>query len=95
MSDFDSDGKAVLTYRDRIIPLLQLLRRKTYSQRGFSWSGRLLSSLLLTLTHTYPLEDRFMNPKEWVSDGTSQKAISCLRYNLSHRIPPEPQSLLG
>ncbi|KAH9982676.1 hypothetical protein BGW80DRAFT_1433981 [Lactifluus volemus] len=41
------------------IPLLKRLRDKTFSKRGFSWSGKLLSSLLLTLTHTYPLEDKF------------------------------------
>ncbi|KZV77572.1 hypothetical protein PENSPDRAFT_621096 [Peniophora sp. CONT] len=63
-----NDGKAVLKYKDQLIPLLQLLRRKTYAQRGYSWGGRFLSSLMLTLTHTYPLEDRFMNPEEWISE---------------------------
>ncbi|KAG6832246.1 hypothetical protein H0H92_004211 [Tricholoma furcatifolium] len=38
---------------------------KTYSKRGYSWSGKLLSSTLLTLTHTYPLENRFVNPESW------------------------------
>jgi proteasome activator subunit 4 len=44
-------------------------RDKTFSKRGFSWSGKLLSSTLLTLTHTYPLENKFVNPEEWASDG--------------------------
>jgi len=51
------------------VPLLKRLRDKTFSKRGFSWSGKLLSSLLLTLTHTYPLEDRFVNREEWDSEG--------------------------
>ncbi|KAI0034951.1 hypothetical protein K488DRAFT_76958 [Vararia minispora EC-137] len=63
-----NDGKAVMKYRDEIIPLLQLLRYKTFAQSGFSWSGRFLSRLLLTLTSSYPLEDRFMNPKDWESE---------------------------
>jgi proteasome activator subunit 4 len=64
-----SDGKAALKYKDRLISLLQLLRQKTFSKRGFTWTGRLLSSVLLTLTHTYPTENKFVNPDEWASKG--------------------------
>jgi len=46
-----------------------LLRDKTLSKRGYAWSGKLLSSMLLTLSHTYPLENRFVNPEEWNSEG--------------------------
>jgi proteasome activator subunit 4 len=49
--------------------LLRLLRDKTFSKRGYAWSGKLLSSMLLTLSHTYPLENRFVNPEEWNSEG--------------------------
>jgi proteasome activator subunit 4 len=49
--------------------LFKLLHEKTLSKRGFSWSGKLLSSTLLTLTHTYPLENKFVNPDEWSSEG--------------------------
>lgn len=49
--------------------LFRLLLDKTYSKRGFSWSGKLLSSLLLTLSHTYPLDNKFVNPDEWSSEG--------------------------
>lgn len=34
-------------------------------------SGKLLSSVLLTLSHTYPLENKFVNPEEWASEGWS------------------------
>jgi proteasome activator subunit 4 len=51
------------------LELLQLLHHKTFSKRGYSWSGKVLSSVLLTLTHTYPLENKFANPEEWNSDG--------------------------
>ncbi|KAI9462361.1 hypothetical protein BJY52DRAFT_1221991 [Lactarius psammicola] len=63
----NSDGKAILKHKDQFLPLLRRLRDKTFSKRGFSWSGKLLSSLLLTLTHTYPLEDKFVNREEWDS----------------------------
>jgi proteasome activator subunit 4 len=47
-----------------------MLHDKTLSKRGFSWTGKLLSSLLFTLSHTYPLENKFVNAEEWNSDGT-------------------------
>ncbi|KAJ3576138.1 hypothetical protein NP233_g640 [Leucocoprinus birnbaumii] len=62
-----NDGRAVLKYKDEFISLLRFLRDKTFSKRGYSWTGKLLSSLLLTLTHTYPLENKFVNPEEWSS----------------------------
>jgi proteasome activator subunit 4 len=36
--------------------------------RGYTWTGRLLASTLLTLTHTYPTENKFVNPEEWNSE---------------------------
>ncbi|KAF7437108.1 hypothetical protein PC9H_003942 [Pleurotus ostreatus] len=63
-----NDGRAVLKYQDKFMTLLRLLRDKTFSKRGYSWSGKLLCSMLLTLSHTYPLENRFVNPDEWTSE---------------------------
>ncbi|KAF9785996.1 hypothetical protein BJ322DRAFT_1005050 [Thelephora terrestris] len=63
-----NDGKALLKYKKDILSLLRLLRDKTFSKRGYAWSGKLLSSMLLTLSHTYPLENRFVNPEEWNSE---------------------------
>ncbi|KAF8058272.1 hypothetical protein FPV67DRAFT_1786012 [Lyophyllum atratum] len=62
-----NDGRSLLKYKDDLISLLQLLHNKTFSKRGYSWSGKLLSSTLLTLTHTYPLENKLANPDEWNS----------------------------
>ncbi|KAH9921997.1 uncharacterized protein BXZ73DRAFT_91690 [Epithele typhae] len=53
-----NDGRATLKYCDQL---------KTFSKRGYSSSGKLLSSMLLTLSHTYPLENKFVNPAEWDS----------------------------
>ncbi|EPQ60969.1 hypothetical protein GLOTRDRAFT_135553 [Gloeophyllum trabeum ATCC 11539] len=64
-----NDGRAVVKYKEELLSLLSLLHDKTLAKRGFSWSGKLLSSILLTLTHTYPLENRFVNPDEWESEG--------------------------
>jgi hypothetical protein len=61
--------KQILEYEDELMSLLHLLHEKSFSKRGFSWTGKLLSSLLLTLVHSYPLENRFANPKEWDSEG--------------------------
>jgi proteasome activator subunit 4 len=59
----------LLRYKGDLLSLLQLLKDKTFSKRGYAWSGKLLSSMLLTLSHTYPLENRFVNPEEWNSEG--------------------------
>jgi proteasome activator subunit 4 len=67
-----NDGRALIKFGDELLALLSLLHDKTYSKRGFSWSGKLLSSMLLTLTHTYPLENKFVNPEEWASDDFSR-----------------------
>ncbi|KAF9535513.1 hypothetical protein CPB83DRAFT_841889 [Crepidotus variabilis] len=63
-----NDGKAILKYEEQLMELLHLLHDKALSKRGFSWTGKLLSSLLLTITHTYPLENKFVNPEEWESE---------------------------
>ncbi|KAI0308000.1 hypothetical protein B0F90DRAFT_1813347 [Multifurca ochricompacta] len=65
---WSSVSSPILKHKDQFIPLLKRLLDKTFSKRGFSWSGKLLSSLLLTLTHTYPLEDKFVNGEEWDSE---------------------------
>ncbi|CCM01642.1 uncharacterized protein FIBRA_03703 [Fibroporia radiculosa] len=57
-----------LPYREQLISLFKVLHQKTFSKRGFSSSGKLISSTLLTLTHTYPLENKFVNPDEWASE---------------------------
>ncbi|KZT06355.1 uncharacterized protein LAESUDRAFT_653878 [Laetiporus sulphureus 93-53] len=63
-----NDGRAALPYRQDLIALFKLLHEKTLSKRGFSNTGKLLSSTLLTLTHTYPLENKLVNPDEWASE---------------------------
>ncbi|KAJ4489583.1 hypothetical protein C8J55DRAFT_557490 [Lentinula edodes] len=67
-----NDGRAVVKYRNELLSLVQLLHAKTYSKRGFSWTGKFLSSMLLTLTHTYPYENKFVNPEEWESEEFRQ-----------------------
>lgn len=59
----------VLKYENELMSLIHLLHEKALSKRGYSWTGKLISSLLLTLTHTYPLENKFTNPDEWSSEG--------------------------
>jgi len=59
----------IIPYADELISLLGLLHDKALSKRGYSWTGKLLSSLLLTMTHTYPLENKFVNADMWSSKG--------------------------
>ncbi|KAJ7130046.1 hypothetical protein C8R43DRAFT_1025561 [Mycena crocata] len=68
-----NDGNAVLPYKEEIVSLLKLLHQKSLANRGFSWTGKLLSNVLLTLTHTYPLDNKFVNPDEWNSEEFRRK----------------------
>ncbi|PVF98837.1 hypothetical protein CPB86DRAFT_757643 [Serendipita vermifera] len=63
------DGRRILPYKDELKDLLRLLLDKTYSKRGYQWASRLLYSILLACTNTYPLDDRFVNADEWHSPG--------------------------
>ncbi|KAH7914507.1 hypothetical protein BJ138DRAFT_1143879 [Hygrophoropsis aurantiaca] len=63
-----NDGRPLLQYKAQLLSLFRLLLDKTLSKRGFSWSAMLLSSTLCTLTHTYPVENKFVNPSEWKSE---------------------------
>lgn len=67
--------------------LIHLLHAKALSKRGYSWTGKFLSSLLLTLTHTYPLENKFINPEQWTSEGGSSLwlLLACLIFNKEFR----------
>ncbi|KAF8649879.1 hypothetical protein AX16_005641 [Volvariella volvacea WC 439] len=63
-----NDGRAALQHQESFMSILRLLHDKTFTERGYSWSGRLLSSLLLTLTLVYPLETKLVNPEEWSTE---------------------------
>jgi proteasome activator subunit 4 len=49
--------------------LLSLLADKTFSERGYSGTGRLIQRVLSTLVGVYPLNARFVNTDEWNSEG--------------------------
>jgi proteasome activator subunit 4 len=49
--------------------LLSLLADKTFSERGYSGTGRLINRVLSTLVGVYPLNARFVNTDEWNSEG--------------------------
>ncbi|KAH7104159.1 hypothetical protein BKA62DRAFT_635182 [Auriculariales sp. MPI-PUGE-AT-0066] len=63
-----NDGRAIFKHHKELLNLIKYLHEKTLSKRGYSWTGKLLCSMLLTMTHTYPLENRFVNPDEWASE---------------------------
>jgi hypothetical protein len=49
--------------------LLSLLTEKTFSERGYSGTGRLIQRVLNTLVGVYPLNARFVNTDVWNSEG--------------------------
>ncbi|KZT61305.1 hypothetical protein CALCODRAFT_514830 [Calocera cornea HHB12733] len=63
----DGNGRSLLPYKDQLFSLLRLLRDKTFSKHGYTWTGELLSDLLLALSHTYPQNTWFVNRDTWES----------------------------
>lgn len=49
--------------------LLCLLADKTFSERGYGGTGRLIQRVLSTLVGVYPLNARFVNADVWNSEG--------------------------
>lgn len=49
--------------------LLSLLADKTFSERGYGGTGRLIQRVLNTLVGVYPLNARFVNTDVWNSEG--------------------------
>lgn len=85
----------ILPYRGQLLDALQLLHEKTLSKRGFSFTGKLLYSLMETLTHTYTLENRFVNPEEWDSEGEEVSEGQDSLLTAAGRIPSESTKALG
>lgn len=63
------DGREILPYKTELKDIMLLLVDKMYSKRGYQWASRLLYSIILACTNTYPLDDRFVNADEWNSPG--------------------------
>lgn len=84
-----------LKYKEELLDLLKYLYKKTLSKRGFSSTGKLLASTLLTLTHTYPLENKFVNPDEWNSSGRYLLFPSRLGSQWSYSVQKRSSSSLG
>jgi proteasome activator subunit 4 len=65
---FGHDGTALLKHKADIMELLSLLTDKTFSERGYSGTGRLIQRVLNTLVGVYPLNARFVNTDVWNSE---------------------------
>lgn len=61
-------GKAILPYKDDLLDLMQLVCDYTKTERGYSFSARLVQRLLLCLVSIYPSEQRFVNADEWENE---------------------------
>lgn len=59
----------LLKHKSDIMELLSLLSAKTFNERGYSSTGRLIHRMLSTLVGVYPLNARFVNTDEWDNGG--------------------------
>ncbi|KAG8905939.1 hypothetical protein FRB99_007944 [Tulasnella sp. 403] len=57
-------GRELLRHKDEILDVMNTLR-KAKNERGYSSFGRMVNRILATLTGTYPMENRLVNPRQW------------------------------
>ncbi|KAG8934508.1 hypothetical protein FRC01_002240 [Tulasnella sp. 417] len=57
-------GADLVEFKEDLLSLMTTLR-KAKNERGYSGFGRLVNRTLATLTGTYPLEQRIVNPRQW------------------------------
>ncbi|KAG9009627.1 hypothetical protein FRB90_008255, partial [Tulasnella sp. 427] len=57
-------GADLVEFKEDLLSLMSTLR-KAKNERGYSGFGRMVNRTLATLTGTYPLEQRIVNPRQW------------------------------
>ncbi|KZP00936.1 ARM repeat-containing protein [Calocera viscosa TUFC12733] len=67
-SAFHFSCPELLSYKDEIIDLLALLIEKTKSERGYTYSARIITKLMGAMTTVYPKEYNLVNPDELESE---------------------------
>ncbi|VDB99350.1 unnamed protein product [Peniophora sp. CBMAI 1063] len=60
-----TSGSHLLTHKAAILDVLSELHEKTFSERGYDATGRLLFRLMIALIGTHPVESYSANPDEW------------------------------
>ncbi|KAI8975614.1 hypothetical protein BDF20DRAFT_879640 [Mycotypha africana] len=58
-------GPEILTYRNEIVSICQLMVDKCRSRRGIMWTGKTLRNILNSILNVYPTEFRSLNPEIW------------------------------
>ena len=49
---------------------MHLVKDKALSYLGFAWHENVVYILLWNLSNIYTLDERFVSPEEWTSEGT-------------------------
>lgn len=55
-------------YKTELLELMNLMRDKCLSERGYTYVGRVLQALLASLTSIWPREGRSASPDDWASE---------------------------
>lgn len=58
-----------LKYKKELLELCKLMRDKCFSERGYTYAGRMLQAVLASMTAIWTREGRSANPDEWNSEG--------------------------
>ncbi|KZT61232.1 hypothetical protein CALCODRAFT_447468 [Calocera cornea HHB12733] len=72
-SAFHFSSPEILKHKDEIIELLALLIEKTKSERGYTYTARIITKLMGAMTTMYPTEYNLVNPDELESDDFQKR----------------------
>jgi proteasome activator subunit 4 len=62
-------GERLLKYADELVSLLQFMADKCKSERGYTYTGRILSNVLAAMTNFMPSNLRSVDNDLWNSEG--------------------------
>lgn len=79
----------LLKYRAEIISFLNEVFDRTYSENSWNLCGRLLDRVLANICTTYAVEDRFVNPEVWESEGEPVEYAYIYDMDSGMSTPPE------
>lgn len=91
-------GAELLNHKPTIIPLFQLLTKSCKTERGYNFGSRLIQRAITTLISIYPMEQRFVNKKEWDSQEFKEnshlhwgKLYKCKEVEIEWHLPSDEE----
>jgi proteasome activator subunit 4 len=78
----DTKDSQALPYKAELLDLLTHMREKCLSERGYTYTSRMVQALLASLSSIWARDGRSANPDDWRSEGRSYLSKAQSHYLL-------------